>query len=101
LYIEAEKLKVKAFTGAKLKLEGSSAFFEGKANSGSSIKAEELTVNNCAVKVGSSARVRLNVTDSLKARSNTGGHLFYSGNPKITDNRSSMGGNTDKIEQEL
>lgn len=91
--IDAKDVIASASAGSNIKIEGKSKSFEGKASAGSNIKAEGLTTKECNVKTSSGANIWIRVTGELQASANSGGNIFYYGNPKNLDTNSSSGGN--------
>ena len=91
--VNAENLDVSASAGSNVKISGNANSFVGKASAGSNIKAEDLKTTDCDVKTSSGANIWIHVSDELLANANSGGNIFYFGNPEHIDVSSSSGGN--------
>jgi len=93
LELNAGDVQASASAGSNIKLSGLAREFKGKASSGANIKAEELKTSNCDVRSSSGANIWISVKNSLVAQVNSGGNVFYYGEPENTDIRKSSGGN--------
>ncbi len=98
LELQAQKTKASASAGSNVTLKGTANSFEGKASSGSNIKAKDLTVESCEAKTSSGANIWITTEKSLSGSANSGGNIFYYGNPQNKDINRSSGGNV--IEKE-
>jgi len=96
LKIKAQNLSASSSSGSNIRIEGRVKSFDGSASSGSNIKAGELKSVKCKTDVSSGANIWISVTDKLQAHASSGGNIFYSGNPDITDIEKSSGGNVKK-----
>lgn len=113
--ITADKIKLEAGSGSDIKLEinadeihissgsGSDITVWGKANNlyanasaGSDINANDLKVKKCIVSVSSGSDIRVNVSESIDANANSGGDIFYTGNPQKKSINNSSGGKIHK-----
>ncbi|WP_340111691.1 head GIN domain-containing protein [Maribellus mangrovi] len=97
LEISAKTVDVSASAGSNMKLKGLAEDFYGKASSGSNIKAEDLKSTKAEVKVSSGANIWITASKRLEANANSGGNIFYAGEPSDTDVHKSSGGNVIKM----
>ena len=91
--VSADDIDVSASAGSNVKIDGTSQSFKGKASAGSNIKAEGLKTKDCEARTSSGANIWISVSDKFTASSSSGGNIFYYGNPKNIDTKSSSGGN--------
>lgn len=97
LEINAQTVDVSASAGSNMKLKGLAEDFYGKASSGSNIKAEDLKTKNAEAKVSSGANIWITANNRLEAGANSGGNIFYAGEPTDTEVHKSSGGNVIKM----
>jgi len=93
LDVNVNNLDASASAGSNMKLGGIARNFTGSASSGSNIKSEDLNAKNGNVKVSSGANIWITVKDDFEGHANSGGNIFYYGNPETTDIHKSSGGN--------
>ncbi|MBN2773641.1 MAG: DUF2807 domain-containing protein [Prolixibacteraceae bacterium] len=93
LEVKARDMEVSASAGANIFLEGETENIKLSASAGSNIKAEDLVSQYCRAKASSGANIYITVENRLEGRANSGGNVFYSGNPKRFDISNSSGGN--------
>lgn len=98
LEINSDNTNASASAGSNLKLKGKTNSFIAKASSGSNIKANDLRTTNSEAKVNSGANIWVLVKNNFKGNANSGGNVFYYGNPSSTDINRSSGGNVIKKE---
>ncbi|WP_321369219.1 head GIN domain-containing protein [uncultured Draconibacterium sp.] len=96
LRIKTQEANVSASAGSNINLEGQTENFYGKASAGSNIKAGELKTSNTEAKVSAGANIWISTKNKLQASANSGGNVFYSGDPTDTDINKSSGGNVIK-----
>ncbi len=96
LELIVDNVNVSTTAGSNIKLEGKANIFTAKSSAGSNIKAEQLSVNNCNASVNSGANIWISVNDDFEGNASSGGNIFYYGNPKSVNKKSSSGGNVIK-----
>lgn len=92
LTLKVSNLTCSATSGADIRLKGKAENFTVKATSGSTIKAKDLEVETSTAKATSGANIYINVTTNLNAKATSGGDITYIGNPKIKQENSSSSG---------
>lgn len=96
LSIKTQEASVSASAGSNISLEGEAENFYGKASAGANIKAGELKTSNTEAKVSAGANIWINTKSKLQASANSGGNVFYTGDPANTEINKSSGGNVIK-----
>ena len=108
--LEADKISLKATSGADLRVEviadeieadctsGADIRLSGKANllyvdasSGSDIKAQEMEAKICKANASSGADIRVYVTESLTADASSGADIRYGGEASVEASKSASG----------
>ncbi len=91
--VECRDLTLRASSGAKIKLMGSSLNLEAKSSSGSEIRVRDLKVVNAKLDASSGANIDAYVSGEIEASASSGGRIDYSGEaiPKLL--QQSSGGN--------
>ena len=92
LEINADQLRSRCSSGAHIKLSGKAEEASLRASSGAHIKAGELSTKECEADVSSGAHIHIEVTDNFDGEASSGGHIYYSGSPRVTNSNASSGG---------
>lgn len=109
--VNAEKFELDVVTGARVELEietgeldftantGSVSNLKGKAESmdldafaGSIVEMEEFELGKAEIKANTGSQISLKVNESISASAWTGAMIEYSGNPKVLERRTQLGG---------
>lgn len=93
LVLKVKHLEVRASSGGVIKLTGSVKNQTVDLNlygvyNGFGLK----TKSNCTVKVGTGAKAEIMAGETLNAKVNFGGSIFYKGNPEVIRDKKIMGG---------
>ena len=96
LSINVRSFDAKASSGAHIRVQGKTDDADFDASSGSHIKAGGVIAENCNAEVSSGAHVYIEVTNSFDGKASSGGHIYYNGNPKSVNIKTSSGGNIKK-----
>lgn len=93
LYIEvkADEITADASSGADIKIEGEANMLYADASSGADIKARDLNTKICDADVSSGADITVNVSESLTADASSGGDIKYSGDANVQAKKSASG----------
>lgn len=89
--IVAESISASTSSGASLKVSGESVNLKAGASSGSDLIAGDLQAKNVIANASSGAYVRVHAIESLDASANSGGDVDYSGDAKVSKDKSSGG----------
>ena len=92
LEIKASDLSARTSSGASIHLQGSSNDADLRASSGSHLKAGALTTENCTADVSSGAHIYIDITGDFEGEASSGGHIYYTGEPKRMNIHTSSGG---------
>jgi len=94
LELITHSLLANAAAGSNILLKGKADNSEYKAMAGSNIKAGDFKTGKSVAKANTGSNIWLNVTSEINANTNSGGNIYYSGNPSTTVVKNSTGGNT-------
>ncbi len=92
LEIQAVDIELEATTGSMVYLNGKSERLDIVANTGSMVELDDLLASDVFVKAFTGADISLTAEKSLRAKAGTGGTIDYSGNPKIFEMDTHLGG---------
>ncbi len=92
LDIETKECIISLNSGANAKIGGNATNAKIDASSGSNLKAEKLTIENCTATVTSGAEIKVEVTKKLNGNASSGGSIKYKGNPTVESKKTSSGG---------
>lgn len=96
LNIETEKLKCRLSSSGDMTLAGVANELEANLSSAGDLKAFDLETRIADVSASSAGDARITVTENLRARASSSGDIYYMGNPKLVDVRSSSAGKIHK-----
>jgi hypothetical protein len=94
LNLITNSLVAKAVAGSNILLKGISDKAELKATAGANIKAKDLKAQTGIAKANSGSNIWLTVVNEIDANANTGGNIYFYGNPATKYVKNSSGGNT-------
>ena len=92
LNIETENLKLKAYTGSVIKLEGTTHYLDAVVNTGADLKTKELTTKPALVNVNTGGIASVTATEYLSVKVVAGGSVFVYGNPEKLEQSVTAGG---------
>ncbi|MBS0010209.1 MAG: DUF2807 domain-containing protein [Bacteroidales bacterium] len=92
LEVYADRLDLKTSSAGDITLKGEADFVQASTSSAGDIKAYDLTVREADLSASSAGDIKITVTERLKARSSSAGDIYYYGDPKYVDARSSSAG---------
>lgn len=92
LNLETDSVMVVSSAGSTVKLLGHSKYFSGKVSSGGSIQSKNLKTETAKITASSGGTAKVFVSNTLNAKSNSGGTIYYYGNPKYKDANQSYSG---------
>jgi Putative auto-transporter adhesin, head GIN domain len=92
LDIATAECSINISSGANAKIGGNATNARIVASSGSTLKAEKLTIENCTATASSGAEIKVEVTKKLNGNASSGGSIKYKGNPTIESKKTSSGG---------
>lgn len=95
--VDIEDLTVSQSTGSKITLTGKASKLKVNGDTGSKFTADEMTTNQCSVKVDTGARAVVRAEQSLEVKANTGGIVQYKGNASNREFKTFTGGRVQKI----
>ena len=96
LEVYAKKLSLRTSSAGDIILKGKADFVEASASSAGDINAYNLEVKEAELSSSSAGDIKITVSERLKARASSAGDIYYYGNPKYVDARSSSGGDVVK-----
>ena len=91
LMTKVQNLDVNSGSGGNINLSGSSDFINANSNSGANIHATDLISQRGDVRTNSGARIKVHVTEFLKANASSGGSIEYRGQPRLEQSSNSGG----------
>lgn len=97
LELNAASLKCSSSSGSSVKIEGTAGYASASASTGSDIDMDKMITKVAEASASTGGNIRMNVTDELKAKANTGGDIAFKGNPKTVDDKESLGGEVRKL----
>ncbi len=92
LEVYANSLSLKTSSAGDIILKGKADFVQASTSSAGDINAVNLEVREAELSASSAGDIKITVTERLKARASSAGDIYYYGNPKFVDARSSSGG---------
>lgn len=101
LRVESRSLDLNASEGSSMEISGSTEILNAKANGGSNVDASQLNSEDAWAKASSGAEIDINVTENLDANASLGGSINFSGNPKKTEFKTTLGGNINESQNQL
>ena len=96
LEVHVGKLYLSTSSSGDITLKGEAEYLEASTSSAGDIKAYELTVKEADVSASSAGDVKITVTERLIARASSAGDVYYMGDPKYVDAKSSSAGDVVK-----
>lgn len=93
LLLNTSEVNVTISGSGKVSLEGDTSELNAKISGSGNVKAYDLKANKAAIKVSGSGNVKVNVVDSLSAKISGSGNIYYYGNPRYLNSKSSGSGN--------
>ena len=97
LDIKTVDLETKISGSGNIDLTGSARNTELAVSGSGNLNAEDLSSENCEVRISGSGNCRVNVDGSLESRVSGSGNVYYRGNPDKLHNQSSGSGSIKKI----
>lgn len=95
--VNLAELKINQSTGSKVNLTGKVTKLTVEGNTGSKFIAEEMTTNDCSVRVSTGAQASVNAENALEIKASTGGVVKYKGSATIREIKTNTGGTVNKI----
>ncbi|HCC72058.1 MAG TPA: hypothetical protein DEQ09_13045 [Bacteroidales bacterium] len=92
LEVYAKNLTLRTSSAGDILLKGTADYVEASTSSAGDIKAYELEVREADLSSSSAGDIKITVTERLKARASSAGDIYFYGNPKYVDAKSSSGG---------
>jgi len=92
LEVYARELSLKTSSAGDIILKGTADYVEASTSSAGDIKAVEMKVKEAELSSSSAGDIKITVTERLKARASSAGDIYFYGNPKFVDAKSSSGG---------
>ena len=89
-------LTINEGSGAHSTISGTAANIRADASSGSHLDASNLEASECDAEASSGGHIDVNVTKSLVASANSGGHIYYKGDASIKSINTSSGGSVSR-----
>jgi hypothetical protein len=90
--VDADRLDLKTSSSGDISISGKANYLEASTSSAGDIKGYDLTVKEADIKTSSAGDVKITVTEKLTARASSAGDIYYMGEPKFVDARSSSAG---------
>ena len=90
--VNTSSINARCSSGSHMKLRGKSQTANFKASSGAHIKGSDFETDEGTADVSSGAHITFRILNSLDAEASSGGHIYYLGNPSITNVNKSSGG---------
>ncbi|MBL7473663.1 head GIN domain-containing protein [Robertkochia sediminum] len=87
--VESDDIVLESSSGSDLDVRGMTTNLTAHASSGSDIDASGLTALNAKAEASSGADIKVNATDKIDVRTNSGGDVHYIGNPAIVQKKGS------------
>jgi hypothetical protein len=97
LDISSDDVNLRISGSGNIELEGNADSADASISGSGKIKAEDLTVEVFNASISGSGSCYITVTEELKARISGSGNIYYNGNPKRVDSRSSGSGKARKL----
>ncbi len=97
LKIDANNVECSTSSGADLNLEGRAENLMVSSSSGSDVDAYKLTVDNCEANASSGSHIKVNVSDTFRGNSSSGGDIQYKGNPEIIKKSENSSGSIQNV----
>lgn len=94
--VEAKNLDLSTSSSGDITISGEADYLEASTSSAGDIKAYDLTVREADVSASSAGDIKITVTEKLRARSSSAGDIYYMGNPRYVDAKSSSAGDITK-----
>lgn len=88
--VESDEVVLESSSGSDIDVKGSTTTLMAHASSGSDIDASGLTALNAQAEASSGADIKVNASDKIDVRTNSGGDVHYIGNPAIVQKKGSM-----------
>lgn len=95
LDITADKVKLRASSGAEIYAEGACATLKANSSSGADLSARKLECVEVDVSANSGAEAEVFASDTLDANASSGGNIEVFGDPESRDVSESFGGDVD------
>ena len=97
LDLDTGDLEGKVSGSGNVDLRGNADDIEISISGSGNFDAENLTANNCEVRISGSGNCRVHVKESLESRVSGSGNIYYKGDPSKVNNSSSGSGSLRKI----
>ncbi|WP_010134160.1 head GIN domain-containing protein [Ochrovirga pacifica] len=92
LSVNTQNLTAASSSGSAIELIGKTNLYQCNSSSGSTINSFDLTSKTTTAKVSSGASIRVFATEQLHPIASSGGHIKYKGTPTIENFKTSSGG---------
>lgn len=92
LGMKLEYLDIMATAGSAIHIDGEIDFLKANVNAGASLEMNRAKTRKADVKALTGGNVSFQVEEEIKAVAGTGGNIEYSGNPRVTDIDTHLGG---------
>lgn len=89
LNVKTDSLKLEASGASKIKISGGADSLEADASGASGIDAESLLVNDADIKANGASNTTVSAANSLKADASGASKIYYTGEPKNVEPKSS------------
>lgn len=94
--VESNELEVSASSSGDVEISGTAKSIDATASSAGDIDAFDLKCEKADANASSAGSIKINVTESIRARASSGGSVKYKGNPSNSNTDSSSGGSVRK-----
>ena len=94
--VDANKLDISVSSSGDVEITGTAKHLDATASSAGEIDGFDLKCESADVNTSSAGSIKVNVTESIRARASSGGSVKYKGNPSNSNTDSSSGGSVRK-----
>ncbi|MEZ4999610.1 MAG: head GIN domain-containing protein [Bacteroidales bacterium] len=90
--VTAKTLDLGTSSSGDITISGKADYLEASTSSAGDIKGYDLSVREADLSSSSAGDIKITVTEKLRARASSAGDIYYMGDPKYVDARSSSAG---------
>jgi hypothetical protein len=94
--LDVEKLKIRAVTAGKIKIEGTATNQDVSIGTGGILEAEKLETNQTTIKITTGGEAEIRASAYVDAQVRAGGSILIFGNPTQIDQKIVLGGTIEK-----
>ena len=96
LDVDANTISCTISSSGDANISGRTNVFHVNLSSAGDLSAYDLYVEKCEISVSSAGNARINVSEELEAKASSAGDIYYKGNPKIINTKTSSSGGIHK-----